>query len=405
MAVLCGALVALPCAAQEGGTKEETPEQAAPAAEPEAEAEKPAAEAEKPPAKKKSNLEEEPMHRWGAWSISLAVWDPQQIGVSDEVAVIVPDDQPAYPLRIDPESSWRGSIGAAFHLPKDRGSVVVRYDSMSHESQDDFFSPGQFIYFESQAVGFRGVFDDGYADGVRTSGLYKTREFRLDYQNTAWSTPRTRGTWSAGVRSIDHSEELELTYFALVPNFPALIPPAVESTADAAALIPLPDRVRAQSDYSATGAGAALDVEFKFHPRFSIVSGLAVGLLTGDMSSRYKSKTYLYINNAFQPPVILTPEELLAILSTGTAEDIALIEQVQTVSDVYSPNVKHASQTYEAYVGVQSTVWRGLKVFATFRELYYSNVGERLGLSSQGITTASKSVGYEGYLVGVSWRF
>jgi hypothetical protein len=49
-------------------------------------------------------------------------------------------------------------------------------------------------------------------------------------------------------------------------------------------------------------------------------------------------------------------------------------------------------------------VWRGLKIYATFREMYYANVGARLVVSDR-LETTSRSVNYEGYLIGVSWRF
>ena len=395
MALLCSAVLALPCAAQEGGTKDEVPEQAPP------ETEAAQAPAEAPPPKKKSNLEEVPMHRWGAVTLSLGVWEPQQVGLNDEVAVVVPSNAAAYPLVLDPEASWRGSVGAAYHLPKGMGSVVVKYDSMNSENRDQFYTPGIFDFLESQGINaFSGVFDDGFADGVQAHALNKTREFRLDYQNVAWETPRTHATWGAGVRSIDHSELLEINYLALVPNFPPLIPPI---NVDAELLAPRPDTYRAQSDFSATGVGVSLDVEFKFHPRFSIVSGLAVGLLTGKMSSKYETNTFFYVYNS-TPPIILTQEELFFILESGSQADIDLISQDGFNFAAYTQPTKQAAQTYEAYVGVQTTVWRGLKIYATFREMYYSNVGERLSVDST-IESASRSVNYEGYLVGVSWRF
>jgi hypothetical protein len=289
----------------------------------------------------------------------------------------------------------------AYHLPKGMGSVVMEYDSMDFENNDQFYTPGVFQYLESQGLNtLSGVFDDGFADGVKANASNKTREFRLDYQNVAWDTPRTHATWGAGVRSIDHSELLEVHYLALVPNFPPLIPPIA---VDAEALAPRPDTYRAQSNFSGTGAGVSLDVEFKFHPRFSIISGLGISLLTGKLSTKYETTTFFYLNNS-QPPVILTPEELFDLLNNGTAEEIGLITQNGFSVDAYTPPTKQAAQAYEAYVGVQSTVWRGLKVYATFREMYYDHVGARLSVDAT-LETSSRSVNYEGYLVGVSWRF
>jgi hypothetical protein len=89
---------------------------------------------------------------------------------------------------------------------------------------------------------------------------------------------------------------------------------------------PRSDTYRAQSDFSGTGVGVSLDAEFKFHPRFSIVSGLAIGLLTGKISTQSETNTFFYVDTL--AGVILTPEELFFILENGSEQQIQALAQV-----------------------------------------------------------------------------
>jgi hypothetical protein len=182
MALLCGAILALPCAAQEGPPKDEVPDQAPP------ETEAAQAPAEAPPPKKKSNLEEVPMHRWGAITLSLGAWEPQQVGLVDEVAVVVPTNGLAYPLNLDPQGSWRGSVSAAYHLPKGMGSVVMKYDSMDFENDDQFYTPGIFNFLETQGLNtFRGF-------STTDSPTASTRRRRTRPASSGWTTKTSPGT-------------------------------------------------------------------------------------------------------------------------------------------------------------------------------------------------------------------
>jgi hypothetical protein len=310
------------------------------------------------------------------------------------------------PLFISTSSDMRQSVMGAYHLPQNMGSIVGRYESMNDDDEIFQSSPGEFIYAETLLpAGFRGAFDDGLMDTVVGSSQNRNREVRLEYSNTAWQTARTRATWSAGFRNVDHNELLQVTYYALVPNLPTIIPPIVDEAQNPAQWHPIPDRVVLQSDYMGTGAGAALDAEFTFHPRFSVISGLSVGLLRGKVTTTYKGFTSYY-TNALEGGRYVGRDELFQTLQFGTQNEILAISQRVVEEGYYAPDVSQSAQTFDAYVGVQSIVWRGLRVFATFREMYYQNVAtDAVLLPDLTLETEKKSVGYEGYLVGVSWRF
>ena len=73
-----------------------------------------------------------------------------------------------------------------------------------------------------------------------------------------------------------------------------------------------------------------------------------------------------------------------------------------------SPATRTSSfaQSYDLYLGVQVVAAKGLKVFTTLRDVSYVNVGEYIALDANlGIQTTSLNANYEGYTVGLSWRF
>lgn len=412
-ALLCGALLAgalgSPAARAQNAPPSETPEK--PTTD-QQKAEAPPAVATEVP-KKKSNLEDPPLHRWGGWTISLAAWNPSMVGDQVRVGLVVPQDGTALqPLYLEANATIRESWIVSYHLPKGMGSIVMHYDSMNFTDNHDYFSPGQFVYDETELfTPFRGAFDDGLSDGIRAKALLKTREFRLEYSDVAYESKRAKVTWGAGVRNADHNENIEIRYLALVPNIPPVIPPIITPAPDPAQWKPQPDVVHLQSDYSGTGAGASLDVEFKLHPRFSIVSGLSLGLLRGNARSFSKSQSSFYFSAGTAgppatPPHYVSGQELIDTLTNGTPEEILAITQQNVVLSYYAPKTSLMGQTYDIYIGAQSPVYKGLRVFAMFRDMYYANVGQIATFDANGdLRNESKSVGYEGYLVGLSWRF
>ena len=89
---------------------------------------------------------------------------------------------------------------------------------------------------------------------------------------------------------------MAISYTALVPNFPPLIPPVppVGSEAAAERLKPHSDQVSQVANYTGHGLGATFDLQFPLAPRVSIVTGLAIGLIRGAESSAYTSETSYY---------------------------------------------------------------------------------------------------------------
>lgn len=391
LALLCGIALALPVSAQDEPAPQAPPPE-----------EKPAPSE---PVTAKPQASDPELHRWGGWTISVAGWNPTLVGAKEEVALTYTDGI-AQPLFQDSDARIRETLRILYHLPKDQGSILAQYDGMYNDDSVQHFTPGQFQIAESRAYPqYLGVFEDGTADGVQSQAVRKTREFRLEYQRKAFDTKWARGTWSAGYRQLTHIRALGITYYAIVPNLPPTIPPAVGSNFDPLALAPLPDGVTQDATFTGHGLGASFDVEFPVHRIVSIVSGISVGLVRGETKSNFASTSYFY-SQSTAPDTPLSFAELSAILSSGTQAQIEGIQQRAVVAPLSAKADDQFAQSYDIYVGVQVLCYKGLRVFATVRDISYANVGEyvvpRPGPSTE---TTSLHAGYEGYSLGVSWRF
>lgn len=400
-ALLCGMALAVPVVAQEDAIPNEVPPSESAPPEESAEPTPPTAA----PAKKKMDFGDPPLNRWGGLTISLAAWEPALIGADEELATTYPNGV-ATPLMEGSSLHIRETAGATYHLLNNAGSIGMTYDSINQNDSVAYLSPGRFGFSETRAYpSVPGVFDDGFADGVAATLDRKTREFRFFYSQTAFENERVKGTWSAGYRQVAHSRNIAISYLAIVSNLPPLIPPAVPTNADPNRLNPLPDHVVQTANFSGHGLGASLDLEFSVHPRVSVITGLSLGLIRGSASSAYSSQTSFY----FQSPltaVPLTRDQLFTILSTGTPDEISRVSQSLVFAGLSQPATSQFAETLDIYLGFEVRVYRGLKIFATLRDVYYANVGEYV-VPRPGSTNVrtSLSAGYEGYVLGLSWRF
>lgn len=395
-AALCAIVLAWPVAAQEEPAPKE------PAPEPETQAEETPATPAPPPAK---TTPEPVLHRWGAWTLSVAAWEPSLIGADEEIASTLLSGSQV-PLIQGADSSVEESIEVIYHLPKRVGSIAARYDAIGSDDTVKYFTPGSFNFYESRPYPVAlGVFDDGTADGVASHAVRRSREYRLEFQNQAFDTRWARATWGVGLRSLSHARTLSISYYAIVPNFP----PA-GTVDEIMRLFPRADQFGQTASFEGSGLGASFNVEFPLHPRFSIVTGLSIGLLRGKSESSYSSETSFYAL-ATSPDVPLTTAELFALLSLPIvpgSTTLPTVDVFQNVVDVRLTTLSDSllAQSYDVFLGFQVTAWKELKVFGTLRDVYYANVGE-YAVPTTGFGNSRKSLnaGYEGYTLGLSWRF
>jgi hypothetical protein len=405
VALVCGTALVMPVAAQD----EPAPKEPAPAET------KPATSDAKPA---KSGIEDPPLHRWGGWTISLAGWQPSLVGANEDIATYDVGGI-ATPVVQGSEARTKETVRVSYHLPKDRGSIVGQYDAMNVDDKLQNFVPGQFIFREVRGYpGALGVFDDGLADGVSSEAQRRTREFRLEYQRSAFTSRWANGTWGVGYRELSHGRGLGITSYAIVPNLPPVIPPVLPDNFDPNSLTPLPDTVSQASDFTGHGLGVSLDVEFPLHPRVSIVSGISLGFIRGKAEGTYTStSSYYNLTKGPTAGVPLTKAELFDILANPqppadpTDPNAVYVPQIADIiqtSSTVSQRTSHSllAQSYDVYLGVQVICYKGLRAFATLRDVSYTNIGEYVvpkpGPSTE---TTALNAGYEGYTVGLSYRF
>jgi hypothetical protein len=399
VALLCGMVLALPLAAQEEPVPTEPPP-------PPTETKPAATETPEPaePPKAPKSLEP-PLHRWGGWTLSVAAWQPALVSADEEIASTIEGDT-LVPVMAGSSTHIRETVEVAYHFPHDVVALVGHYDAMNQSDVLTNFTPGQFNFLETRGFPFAlGAFDDGLADGVESDSLRKTREFRLEFAKKAFESKWVRGVIRGGYRQLSHDRSIEITSHAIVPNLPPAIPPSVPDSEDPLRLQPLPDVVTQRSDFFGRGVGAALDVAFPLHPRFAITTGISIGLIRGDSRSSYAStSSYYFVNGAENVP--LTKDQLFAILSTGTEAQIEAVNQAVVTVGTDQRATDQFAVTYDVYVGIEGTVYRGLKLFARLRDVYYANVGEYVVPTASGSNErTSLNAGYEGYNLGISWRF
>ena len=399
-AILCGMALAMPVVAQDDAIPKDVPP---PPSVPATETTEPAPT---PPAPKKADFGDPPLHRWGGFTFSVASWEPDLVGADEELATTYLTGA-ASPLMEGSTPHFRETVVAIYHLPKDAGSIGITYDSMNQSDSVADLTPGQFVFGETRAYPFAlGVFNDGFADGLTASVERKTREFRLEYSQTAFENQRAKGTWGIGYRQVSHTRNLEISYLAIVPNLPPLIPPAVITGDDALRLTPFDDAVTQTANFSGHGLGVTFDLEFPVHPRVEIVSGLALGLIRGSSSSAYSSRSSYYLSHTPDGDVPLTTDELFEILANGTPLEIANVEQQLVFAELGQAPTSQFAETFDIYLGLEVKVYRGIKIFGTVRDVFYANVGQYV-VPRPGLTNVrtSLSAGYEGYVLGLSWRF
>lgn len=412
--ILCGALLAGPVVAlaQEPAPPPEAPKPTEPA--PQAPA-TPAPEAKKH-AKTAWPIGDPPLHRWGGLTIAVSGWTPGIANSEDDIA-LQQGLRDIGPVSISPDEHIKEQVKVLYHLPKDKGAVRFVYDSMNFKDRRELFNPGNFVYGETLTYPFlAGVEDDGLADGIRANSLTKTREFRIEYENTAFESPHAKGRFHVGLRYMDHARSLEANYYALVPTFPPFLPPTFPDNFNPLPFFPVPDQARTQSDFSASGVGAGLELEFPVHARVSIVGGFSIGVFSGRLDTRYTSTTWGYFDFSGTTPLLLTFDEVLARLESGDKTQYGSVAQAPVSVNLRTADAKRLAYNLDVYVGIEGKIWRSLKGSLGIRQLAYLDAGadNRLAppvlqpLGQIDVLRATRrdlSVEYGSYYAQLSYRF
>jgi len=363
--------------------------------------------------------------------LEAGAWIAQPTGTEFFPATVTDRDNPfdaeLLGMSFGTETEGRFRLGWVFG--KSHGGIMATYYGHSpEESTLSRRSPGEFVYGQilSHPL-FAGYRNDGLSDAFDATATIQLRDFRIDYFNRAFRTPRVRGNWLVGYRTIDVRREFEVQYPTLLNDLPAFIPPVcVPSTPEEEDdfpecypnLVPQADVATIESNYSGRGIEAGMDFEVPFlHNRLQLEGGFVFAVLRGDIQTQYQSTTHFYtldgeilywpydvFGEVLPPEIPGNPPIPVADFADQMAFEIALA----------ADNLSATSTILEANIGLRGKIWRGLDVFFGLRSANYDNVGVDyrpkvlvLDINSnfQTVEETDRSVTYEGFYLGLSYQF
>jgi len=342
--------------------------------------------------------------------LEVGVWIAQAAGLEYEPATISVTNDPFDTELVSTEhgTETRFRYRGGYELRSNLGAIVFTW--FSHEEEVGQFEsrPGQYVFGEVLAHPlYAGLDNDGLADGYEANARTVLRDFRIDFQRTAFRSPRVEGKWFVGYRRIQHKRYFDVDYFSILNTLPPLIPPAGDPRPD---LLPGTDVVETESKLTSRGIEAGMDFLIPVLKNDVLIeAGFLIAILRGDLDTSYRSTTNVYVLRApMQPPEVLQPP----YLDFGANADD--IQQEQSQVGLRTEGRQTSSDIQEAYLGIRWRAWRDLEVFGGFRSTRYNDVGVDLrpknvsvgaGTNIQDVTEVDRSVTYEGFYGGVSYRF
>jgi hypothetical protein len=356
----------------------------------------------------------------GELYIELEVWVPQPVGTEYFAATQqVPDNEGTGELldvKHGTDQSIRYEVG--YTLPAGLGTVSGNYWSHGTDSSLEGRAPGGLAVFGEIVVHplYAGFNNDGLSDSFAANTRTRLREWRIDFSRTAFRTPKFAGEWSVGWRDVTHIRDMNVAYRMLLPDLPALIPPAVDCDPNQGCpdLTPQPDEAQVSSTFSGRGLGVGFDLDYHvFKDKVLVEAGLNIAVLRGKTETYYRSRTHAYFvgDNLWNPPY----DEF------GNGGLAAQVSERTLFVGLDGHSIATSSDVMEAYAGFR---WRALPwfdVFGGFRQTRYTDVGvdlrpkittlspddygfEYTVLGIEDVTEVRRSVLYEGFYGGVTFR-
>jgi hypothetical protein len=375
---------------------------------------------------------EETGSRLGNIYLNHEVWVAQPTGLEYFPATL---NDPNNPLATQPLETRYGTESEAryqldYAMPSEIGNLVFTVFKHEDESDLSYFSPAEFIYGETLAHPlFAGVDNDGLADGFASSTFTKLREVRIDFYRPAFRAPRVAANWFVGWRRVRHSRNLAADYYALVPDFPPLLPPGgycpdPPPPGAPCPLNPIPDKTSIESSFEGRGATIGMDLEFPLWKNKVVLEGdIAVSVMRGKIDTEYTSETSLYV---MDDTTILGPpydefDDVYIDDNTGQVVQVldSITQETLTIG-LQSGGISTTSEVFEASIGFRwRTPLKRLEVYGGIRQAHYADVGLDLrpknvtytvtedGLEVRNIQDVDQlehSVTYEGFYGGVRVR-
>lgn len=369
---------------------------------------------------------------WGAIFIEIDDWIAQPAGLEYRAATLLHPEDPLGTSVVSVGQSTEPAfyIRGGFGLRNEIGDIVLTYYRHSEDRHLEALTPGSFLYGEINTSGFfAGVNLDGLADGFAADTRTRLRDFRADFYRSAFESKRTSGRWFVGYRDVSHDRQLAADYFAIAPNLPPIIPPAVSPRPD---LEPKADTSDVSSTFQGRGLEAGLDVQFKvWRDTVWFETGLGLAVLRGEMATSYTSVTHFYgfVENNEVVAVVLPPYELFNLCEIDGCPIVDSIAQIATPVGIQDASQSEDANVIETDLALHFKFWKTAEFVAGFRSISYTNVGQELRpgeveletslviddfgldgspilrLNAQTLERTAHSVDYEGFYFGLAIRF
>ncbi|TDI47997.1 MAG: hypothetical protein E2P01_05955 [Acidobacteria bacterium] len=354
---------------------------------------------------------------WGNLIVEFGTWIAEPGGLGDNVVTVIDptdlfnDTIVGFTHGTSPENYTR--FGAEF--AGNRGRLLLTWYTHDDTSQLSMRDPGNFIFGELLAFpAFAGLFNNGLADALDASNKSALRDLKIEYSRQAFSNSRVEGRWIVGYRKLVYRTRTEATYYALVPTFPAFLPPLVGALPN---LTPIPDTASLASDY--TGSGLTGGMEFKapiWRDKFVLEASFGLSVLLGNVKTEYRAINSLYILDG---SILEAPyAELYDFFIDSSGNVIgtaASVQQVLIGAGLRSDSLSRSSQVLEASIGARWSPLSYMDVFLGYRMAHYGGVAVDVrprnivvigsALNAVDASETDRSATYEGFYGGVGFRF
>jgi hypothetical protein len=372
---------------------------------------------------------EETGSRLGNIYVSFESWVAQPTGLEYFSATVIDPTNPLATKNLEVPYSTNDEVRYQldYALPSELGNIAVTLYKHKDERDLTLLSPSEFIYGEILAHPlFAGVDNDGLADGFSSATETKLRDMRFDFYRPAFRSPRVAANWFVGWRRVRHSRRFATDYFALVPDFPPLLPPGgycPDTPENPCPLNPIPDRTRIRSSFEGRGVTVGMDLEFPLWKNQVVLEGdVAVSVMRGKVDTEYASETSLYVYDDF---LVLGPpyDEFDDVIIDDQGQVIQILDSIAQYTlpvGLQADSLSTTSEVLEASLGFRwRTPVKRIEVYGGFRQAHYADAGIDLRPKNVTITVTedgiivrniqdvdrtNHSVTYEGFYGGLRIR-
>jgi len=378
--------------------------------------------------------EDEDSDRRGTFILEASAWSTQPAGLDFFPASQIDRNNPFNTSILRPQTETQPNVYArlGYQFRGDAGKVIATWFSTTvDELSVSGSQPGNFVFGELVAHPiFAGVDLDGLADSFDSAMSTELSDFRLDYSRSAVDTSRVKADWFVGYRRVISKFEMGATYNALVPHFPPFLPPLSGSSFDN--LTPQTDLAATQSEYRGRGLTGGMDFLVPlWKDRINLEAGFNLAVLRGKSTTSYQSTTHYYVlvEPGGQETLLGPPYDEFGQTFpdpvTGLPRPVAEnVDQRSLQLGLSNQSISTDSDVLETYLGLRGRVLDWLEVFIGWRNIHYNNIGmdvrpkvttaaagviledgRLLGVNIQNVDQQSKSVTYEGFYLGLGFRF